>query len=148
VNYKGESVCYILNYTPANAEDSTAPWIVWTNDSGSNWFTDSPLSEENEEIAWSNVDICGSSKAACGGCMGRKHKTIYGRDFDNVCGITFRFNNPNADALECMKELIAMRKHNIEKKHYADRIIPLDREKWQDYVLPFDYISHNLLKHT
>ena len=143
VNYNDESVCYILIYTPACAEDSTEPWVVWTDDSGSNWFADSSLSEENKEIAWSNVDICGSSEATCGGCMGRKRKTIFGRDFDNVCGITFRFNNPNADAVECMKGLIAMRKRDIEKKYYAERIIPLNREKWQDYEFPFHYISHN-----
>jgi ribosomal protein S18 acetylase RimI-like enzyme len=30
-----------------------------------------------------------------------------------------------------------------EKNHYANRITPLDREKYQGYILPFHYISQN-----
>ena len=67
--------------------------------------------------------------------------------FDNVCGITFRFNNPNIDTVECMKELVTMRKRDIEKKYYTDRIIPLDREKWQDYEFPFHYVSYAFAVH-
>ena len=157
VNYMSESVGYILLYSPASAVDSAEPWVVWTDDSGSKWFEDYPigwslasqaarpcnLDEKTKEVSWQNIDFCGNSGEACGGCVGRTRKKIFGKEFDNVCGITFRFNNPNADAVECLKKLVAIRKRDIEKNHYASRIISLEREKWQDYEFPFHYISHN-----
>ena len=137
VNYMGENVGYVLLYSPASAVDSAEPWVVWTDGSGSKWFEDYPIDEKTKETAWKNIDFCGNSSEACGGCMGRTRKIIFGKEFDNVCGITFRFNNPNADAVECLKKIVAIRKHDIEKNHYTSRIIPLDREKWQDYEFPF-----------
>jgi ribosomal protein S18 acetylase RimI-like enzyme len=31
----------------------------------------------------------------------------------------------------------------MNKKHLIDSIKPLERKAWQDYVLPFHYVSHN-----
>jgi hypothetical protein len=115
VNYKGESVCYILIYSTASAEDSKEPWVVWSDDSGSDWFANSQLDEQSKEFAWGNVDICGNTVVACGGCMGRKRKQIFGKEFDTVCGITFRFNNPNAEAVECLMKLAELRKADVDK---------------------------------
>jgi ribosomal protein S18 acetylase RimI-like enzyme len=143
INYMGENVGYVLLYSPISAVDSAEPWVVWTDDSGSNWFADYPLDEQVKVIAWKNIDICGNTGEICGGCMGRTHKKIFGKEFDNVCGITFRFNNPNGDAVECLKKLVKIRKRDIEKNHYASRIVSLDREKWQGYELPFRYVSYN-----
>jgi len=143
VNYMSESVCYILLYSSESAVDSTEPWVVWSDDSGSQWFEDCSLDERSKETAWGHIDFCGNTGEACGGCKGRLRKTVFGKDFDNVCGNTFRFDNPDANAVECMIKLVAIRKRDIEKRHYADRIIPLDREKWQDYQFPFHYVSHN-----
>jgi len=36
-----------------------------------------------------------------------------------------------------------MSTHDIAKNHYTRCITPLEREEWQDYKLPFHYISHN-----
>jgi ribosomal protein S18 acetylase RimI-like enzyme len=89
------------------------------------------------------VDICGNAGVACGECIGRTRKMIFGKYFENVCGTTFRFNYPNADTLECMKKLVAIRKCSIEKNYYTNRIIPLDRDKWQGHKLAFHYVSQN-----
>ena len=116
VNYKGQSVCYILIYSPASTIDSTEPWVVWSDDSYTNPFEDHQLDECIKEIAWKNVDICGNVNGDCGGCKGKISKIIFGKKFDNVCGTIFRFNNPDADAVECAKKIVAIRKHVIDSK--------------------------------
>jgi len=142
-SYMGESVCYILLLSSTSTVDSTEPWVVWTDDSSSKWFEDYPLDDQSKKTAWDNIDFCGNNGEACGGCTGRTRKAIFGKDFNNVCGTTFRFNNPNEDAVKCMMKLVTIRKRDIEKRHYTDRIIPLDREKWQRYEFPFHYVSYN-----
>lgn len=32
------------------------------------------------------------------------------------CNTTFRFDNPNAEEVECAKRLVALRKNNIQRK--------------------------------
>jgi hypothetical protein len=110
IKYNGESVCYIL----INNHENTEPWIIWSDDSDSNWYAEAPLDEHMKEIAWRNVDICGN----CGGCdkPGGRRKTVFGKDFENVCITTMRFDNPDAEAVECMKRLVEIRKNDILKK--------------------------------
>jgi len=115
ITYKGESVCYILIFSQASSVDSTDPWVVWTDDSGSKCFADYPLDDITKNIAWKNIDFCGNVNGDCGGCAGRIRKIIFGKEFDNVCGTTFRFSNPNTDAVDCAKKLIEIRKKDIEK---------------------------------
>jgi 7-cyano-7-deazaguanine synthase in queuosine biosynthesis len=57
------------------------------------------------------LDICDN----CGGCgnPSGSHKTIFGTEFDNVCITTFRFDNPNAEEIECAKKLIEIRIKDI-----------------------------------
>lgn len=95
-----------------DSDEKTEPWIIWSDDSGSDWFSVCALDEQLKEIAWSNVDFCGN----CGSCGGGTHKTIFGKAFDNVCRNTFRFDNPNAETLECVKKLVKMRKDDIIAK--------------------------------
>jgi len=116
VNYKGESVCYILFFSPASIVDSTDPWVVWADDSGSKWYENYSIGEKTKETAWKNIDICENTDEICGGCMGKTRKTIFGKEFDNVCGITFRFDNPDTDAVECMKKLVSIRRYDIDKR--------------------------------
>jgi len=118
VSYNGEFVCFILIYSPASAVDSTEPWVVWTDDSGSKWFEDYPLGEDLKEIAWKNVGVCGNeTETACGGCpsIGGQPKTIFGKVFNNTCGTTFCFKNPSCMELECLKKLMQIRKNDILK---------------------------------
>jgi hypothetical protein len=111
VKYKKEYVCFIL--IGSEEKPGPGPLTIWSDDSDSNWFEDFPLDECIKEVAWKNVDICGN----CGGCgnPGGTHKTVFGKEFDNVCRTTLRFTNPDAEALECVKKMVEIRKNDILK---------------------------------
>ena len=117
IKYKGESVCYIL--LGAEEKPGPGPWIVWSDDSGSNCFADFPLDEHMKEIAWKNIDIC-TDPVNCGACNKRgytnKTKTLFGKEFNNVCLTTFRFTDPDVEELEFMKKLVEIRKNDIQSK--------------------------------
>ena len=118
IKYNGEYVCFILvnGYGSVRHKDEPEGLIIWSDDSGKvDWFADSSLDEHAKEIAWANVDFCGH----CGGiCDGGFHKTIFGKEFDNVCNTTFRFDNPDAEATECAKTLVELRKSDILTREY------------------------------
>ena len=109
IKYKSETVYYVL----INSSDDTVPWIIWSDDSATNSFENSLPNEQMKEIAWKNVDICRGNK--CGGCnLGTgTPKTIFGKGFDSVCGTLFRFDNPDALAVECTTTLMDIRKSDI-----------------------------------
>jgi hypothetical protein len=81
--------------------------VIWSDDSPHNSYANTIIDTQTKEIAWQHVDICGN----CEGCgnPGGSHKTILGKEFDNVCITTFRFDNPNAEKIECVKKLIQIR---------------------------------------
>jgi len=112
VKCKNEIVCFILIGSEEKPEEKSDSWVVWSDDSDSDWFKDFPLDENMIKTAWKNVDIC----VKCGSCsqQGRR-KTILGREFDNVCGTTMRFDDPDVDTLECMKKIFLARKKDIIK---------------------------------
>ena len=110
IKYKNEYVCFILIN---GCEDKTEPegWIIWSDES-ENWFAAFPLDEYMKEIAWKNVDFCGN----CGGdCNPGTHKTIFGKEFYNVCRTTMKFMNPDAEAMKCVKKIVEIRKNDILK---------------------------------
>jgi hypothetical protein len=39
--------------------------------------------------------------------------TIFGKDFENVCGAILAFTNPDFETLKCVKKLMEMRKHAL-----------------------------------
>ena len=135
IKYKNEYVCFVLVGGDEGKEKS---WTIWSDDSGSMWFEDYQLDEHIKEIVHANIDFCGY----CGSCGGGTRKKIFGKTFD-VCRTTFRFDNPNSEAVECVKKLMDIRINSIAKNTYINRIVPLDREKWQGYRLDFHYVSHN-----
>jgi hypothetical protein len=116
IKYKDEYVCFVLvnGYGSVRHKDEPEGWIIWSDDSGkADWFAGFPLDEHTKEIAWGNVDFCGH----CGGsCDNGFHKEIFGKEFDNVCNTTFRFDNPNAEAVECAKKLAELRKNDIQRE--------------------------------
>jgi hypothetical protein len=108
--YNGEAVCFILiNGDEINGEP--LGWVIWSDDSPHNSYANAPLHTQTKEIAWQHVDICGN----CGGCgnPGGSCKMIFGKEFDKVCITTFRFDNPNAEEVECAKKLAEIRIEDI-----------------------------------
>jgi ribosomal-protein-alanine N-acetyltransferase len=108
--YNNEAVCFIL----INADETNGEplgFILWSDDSPHNSYANAPLDTLTKEITWQHVDICGN----CGGCgnSGGSHKTILGKEFDNVCITTFRFDNPNVEETECAKKLIEIQIKDI-----------------------------------
>ena len=108
VKYKNESVCYIL-LNGTGDEQQFAPLTIWSDDSGSNWYKNYPLSIDLKELAWDNVDYC----VHCGSCAGGTQKTIFGKEFENVCRTTFRFTNPSKEEFTVIKELVNARLNDI-----------------------------------
>jgi hypothetical protein len=108
IKYKDQYVCFILIN---GSEGKTEPWIVWSDDSGSSWFEDSPPEERLKEIALENVDFCTN----CGGCgnPGGTRKAVFGKEFNNVCITAMKFINPDARTLECVKKMAELRKADI-----------------------------------
>ena len=104
IKYKDKSVCYVLI--------KDASWIIWSDDSGVNSFEDFSPDEHMKEIAWKHLDICEKADRCFDGCA-RGRKTIFGKEFDNVCGTAMKFENPNADTVECMKKIMEIRKIDI-----------------------------------
>lgn len=84
---------------------------VWTDDSGSDWYSKCDLEDNIKNIAVRHIDNCDN----CGACKGGTRKQIFGKEYDNVCRTTFRFINPNWDELKCLKELLLLRKKDIEE---------------------------------
>jgi hypothetical protein len=69
-----------------------------------------------KEIAWANVVRCGNCDDA--DCNPGKTEMIFGKEFANVCrgadNLAMIFSNPDAEALECAKKMVAMRKYVID----------------------------------
>lgn len=109
VKSKNKYICYILIGAehPGQVPDR---WIIWADNSGSKCFENFPLDESMKEIAWANVDFCGT----CGFCAGGTRKTLFGKEFDNVCITPFSFLNPDAETMEFIKKMVEIRKHDIE----------------------------------
>jgi len=91
-------------------EKQFSPLTVWTDDSGSKWYENCRLNDELLELAWKNVDYC----VHCGSCSGGTQKTVLGKEFDNVCRTVLRFINPDEQEFRVIKELIKLRKYDIE----------------------------------
>ena len=75
------------------------------------------MDEHTKEITWNHVDL-----GTCGGGITVK---LFGKEFYPVCkGTTFRFNNPNAEALDCVKKLVELRKRDIfnKTKHEGESV--------------------------
>lgn len=108
VKYHDEYVCYIL-VNATDDEKRFAPLTVWTDDSNLHWYSECNLQDNVKNTAVGHIDIC----EKCGACGGGCAKIIFGKQYDNVCRTTFRFINPDSEELECLKELILLRKNDI-----------------------------------
>ena len=104
VNYQNKVMCYMHI---DDSKEEPGPWTIWTEGDYSNDSTNMQL----KEIAWSHINFCGS----CGGdCSPGKPKNVFGKEFNNVCNAVMAFYLPNAETLECVKELLLIRKNSID----------------------------------
>ena len=118
VKLNGKCMCFILII---DSDDAPGPWTVWSDQEPGTWSTwsdkdeikeyeDSTVDKHIKEIAWSHVNFCTN----CGsGCNPGRSKTILGKNFDNVCKSTMAFTDPDAEALECLKKMLDIRKRDI-----------------------------------
>jgi len=101
VLYKGQAICWI--HMDGKTE-LPGPWTIWPSVTGTvpEGFT---LSEATIIIAHEHVNICGD----CGSsCAPGSRKTVYGKEFDNVCGAILAFTDPGPVELVAVKELLSM----------------------------------------
>ena len=103
VSYKGNAVCYMH---VDSGENYPSPWTIWTEGDYSDEHEDARM----KEIAWANINKCGNCGA---GCNPGKRKTIFGKEFDNVCSSDMAFYKPDAETLECVKKLLEIRKNAL-----------------------------------
>lgn len=110
VKYKNEFVCYIL-VNATGDEEKFYPFTVWTDDSNSDWYSSCNLESNIENNAIKHIDFCEN----CGACKGGTEKQIFGKKYSNVCRTTFRFIKPNPEELNCIKQLVILRKFDIQR---------------------------------
>ncbi len=90
-------VCFIAINDPDEKDNR---WTVWSDDME---LPDKyPVSGSIKESAWRHIDHCGS----CGSCGGGRRKTVFGKVFENVCGCTFRVDNPDHDDMAFLKVMV------------------------------------------
>lgn len=99
-------VCFIAIRNP---EEKNNHWTVWSADMGSEWLEDVIVDQETKELAWKYVGHCGH----CGSCGGGRRKVIFGKEFDDVCGCTFRIDNPKQEDLDFLKTMVEIRMKEI-----------------------------------
>ena len=106
--YKGEAVCY-MHFD--GSDQVPGPWTIWSDGSTVYEYEDVLQDEGIRETAWAHANVCGDCGA---GCSPGKRKTIFGKEFDNICSATFMFTNPDAKTLECVKQLLKIRINAIQ----------------------------------
>lgn len=119
IQYKGESVCSL--WIDGSAK-KPGPWTIWSAQVPGAWatWTDGgpgaeyavpPLDGRVKEAAWAHVNVCGH----CGGCPhpGGRRKAVLGKEFDHLCDSTLAFTDPDAEALDCAKKMVAARINDI-----------------------------------
>ncbi|MFV0401542.1 MAG: hypothetical protein ACK5LX_13135 [Oscillospiraceae bacterium] len=121
VKYQDKCVCFLLI---TGSDEKPGPWTIWSDQEPGTWAfwpdgdsgreaVDAPVDERIRELAWANVNFC----ASCGGdCSPGKRKTILGKEFDGICSSTMAFTDPDAEALECAKKMVDIRKEDILKE--------------------------------
>lgn len=106
VKLEDECVCFIAIKDPAEKNNH---WTVWSADMGSRWLANDFIDDHIKETAWKYVDHCDR----CGSCGGGRHKIIYGKEFEDVCGCTFRIDNPKDEDMSFLKEMVDIRMKEI-----------------------------------
>lgn len=107
LQFNEECIAFIAIKDPDEPEND---WTIWSDDSRA--YEDSSAEEAIKNIAWKYVNHCSN----CGSCDGGKHKIVFGKNFDRVCGCTFRIDNPTTSDLPFLKKMVELRKNDILNK--------------------------------
>lgn len=99
-------VCFIAIKNP---DEESNHWTIWSTDMNSEWLKNESIGDKMKETAWKYVDHCKN----CGSCGGGRRKVIFGREFDDVCGCTFRIDNPKIEDLSFLKKMVEIRMKEI-----------------------------------
>lgn len=110
VKLDDKCVCFVAINDPDENDNN---WTVWSEDMGSEWLEKYPDNKEIAEAAWRYIDHCGH----CGSCSGGRRKIIFGKEFNNVCGCTFRIDNPTFEDLSFFKKMVEIRIKEIQKSN-------------------------------
>ena len=114
INYKAKNVCVLF---VSGDKNTPGPWTIWSEDSDYNELEGFPIDQQTKEAAWAHANFCshfksGGTDCGCGNQPGTT-KTIFGKQFDNLCTATLMFTNPNAQILQCIKNLVGLKKSAI-----------------------------------
>ena len=101
--HQGKTLAYI--HMDGNAE-MPGPWSVWPEGDFSTVPQDYDFDENMKEIAWEHINYC----ANCGGnCAPGYTKTVFGKEFEGVCGSVTVFTDPDEKAMKCLEKLLLMK---------------------------------------
>ena len=109
---KGSNLGFLIHGSPAKYSDEPEGWTVWTDESGSDCDANDRLDEQTREIAWEHVDECAKCSPNSP-CFGGRAQTLFGKTIDHVCRTQMIFINPDVEALQCLKKLVAIRQEDI-----------------------------------
>jgi hypothetical protein len=116
VHYKEPCVCFVyLDGDEKTHEHSPwhSPWTVWTAGEYPCERDDVPIDGRAKETAWANICHC----ANCGNTCSPGHvKTVFGKEFKNVCNAVMMFRNPDAETVGHIKKFVEMRKREIDSE--------------------------------
>ena len=109
VKLDDDCICYIAIKNP---DEKMNHWTVWSENMGSEWLESSIADDKVKENAWNYANHC----CHCGSCKGGEKKTIFGKEFDDICGCTFRIDNPRAEDLLFLKKMVEIRIKEVRNK--------------------------------
>lgn len=97
-----ECVCFIAIKDPDEKENS---WTVWSDNLDSEELKNCTVDYKVKETAFKYIDHC----KHCGSCSGGRTKIAFGKEFNDVCGCTFRIDNPTQKDLNFLKMMVDIR---------------------------------------
>lgn len=109
VKQEDDLACFIAIKNP---DEESNHWTIWSADMDAEWFENEEISDEIKETAWKYVDHCKD----CRSCGGGRQKVIFGKEFNDVCGCTFRIDNPKMEDLLFLIKMVEMRMKEINSK--------------------------------
>ncbi|MCL2373072.1 MAG: hypothetical protein FWC78_06685 [Defluviitaleaceae bacterium] len=108
VSYKISCKGFVVGYIRVNNDDGTlliTPFL--------DVYDSASLPDGLKEIVWAKKRIgrpCGEGCHKCSHIL----DAIFGKEYDDACGQSVSFMNPSASELECIKELLTLRRDTIK----------------------------------